>query len=255
MTVTGALATVGDFARFAWRCIPETLLALRQPREVGRQITRQFLGALPLAIVAGLTLGIVIWMHLRDVLVRFGGPSAAELLPSALALAVVLEFGPIGAGLIAAGRGAASLGAELGAMRLTEQVDALEVLGYPADKFLVGPRVLAAVIVLPLLTVFIDYLAITGSFLAEWLTSGTTWLHYRAAILRGLRMEDVIPHTLKTLAFGYVTGVAGCYHGLRATGGSEAVGAAATRGVVTASLGVLVADVVVVRLIQLFGFG
>jgi phospholipid/cholesterol/gamma-HCH transport system permease protein len=245
------LAAVGDLSLFALRCIPETLQAVRRPREVGRQLSRQFLGALPLAVVAGLALGVVVWMHLRGVLVRFGGPSAAELLPSALALAVVLEFGPIGAGLIVAGRGAASLGAELGAMRLTEQVDALEVLGYPAAKFLVGPRVLAAVFVLPLLTVFIDYLAITGSFLAESLTSGTTWLHYRAAILRGLRVEDVVPHTLKTLAFGYVTGVAGCYHGLRAAGGSEAVGAAATRGVVTAILGVLVADVAIVRLIQL----
>lgn len=251
MTVTGVLATVGDFSLFAVRCLPEALLAIARPRDVGRQFGRQLLGALPLAVVAGLALGIVVWIHLRGVLVRFGGPSAADLLPSALALAVVLEFGPIGAGLIVAGRGAASLGAELGAMRLTEQVDALEVLGHPAGKYLVGPRVLAAVLVLPVLTIFIDYLAVAGSFAAEAMTSGTSWLHYRAAILRGLRVEDVVPHTLKTLAFGHLTGVAGCYHGLRAVGGSEAVGTAATRGVVTAILGVLLADVAIVRLIQL----
>src|SRR4051812_26799225 len=106
--MTGALAAAGRFTLFALQLIPESLLAVSWPRELGRQFSRQLLGALPLAVVAGLALGVIVWMHLRGVLVRFGGPSAAELLPSALALAVVLEFGPIGAGLIIAGRGGAA---------------------------------------------------------------------------------------------------------------------------------------------------
>lgn len=244
--------SLGRFVQFVALCLIPTVAAMVQPRQVARQFGRQLLGALPLAIVAGIALGVVVWMHLRGVLVRFGGPSAADLLPSALALAVVLEFGPIGAGLIVAGHGAASLGAELGAMRLTEQIDALESFGVSIRKHLIGPRVLACMLVVPLLTLFIDYLAIASSFAAESMSSGTTWLHYRQSCLRGLRLDDIVPHTLKTLVFGYIVGVAGCYHGLAAAGGSEAVGMAATRGVVTAILGVLLADVFLVRLIQLF---
>lgn len=246
-----ALASIGQFTVFTVRCFFDCFAALGRPREVGRQFGRQLMGAMPLALVAGLAIGIVVWMHLRGVLDRFGGASAVDYLPSALALAVILEFGPIAAGLIVAGRAGASIAAELSAMKLTEQIDALAVLGLPAERQLVGPRVLACVLVLPLVTVFIDYLALGGSFVAETMTSGTTWLHYRSSCLRGLKWDDMTAHTLKTLVFGFFTGVAGCYHGLNATGGSEAVGTAATRGVVTAILGVLLADVVLVRVIHL----
>jgi phospholipid/cholesterol/gamma-HCH transport system permease protein len=250
--MTEALAALGRFSLFTVQSLLDCIYALGRPREVARQFGRQLLGAMPLAIVAGLASGIVLWMHLRGVLARFGGASAVDYLPSALALAVILEFGPIAAGLIVAGRAGASLAAELSAMKLTEQIDALSVLGLSPRRQLVGPRVLSCVLVLPLITIFIDYLALGGSFLAETLTSGTTWLHYRMACLRGLRWDDMTAHTLKTLVFGFFTGVAGCYHGLTAEGGSEAVGAAATRGVVTAILAVLLADVFLVRIIHLW---
>lgn len=253
--MTDVIASIGQFTVFSLRAFISSIGAVLQPREVIRQFGRQLLGALPLAIVAGLSIGVVVWMHLRGVLDRFGGSSAVDYLPSALALAVILEFGPIAAGLIIAGRGGASLSAELSAMKLTEQVDALEVLGISVQRQLVGPRVLACVLVLPLITVFIDYLALAGSFVAETMSGGTTWLHYRSACLRGLRIDDMTFHTLKTMVFGFFTGVAGCFHGLSAEGGSEAVGIAATRGVVTAILAVLLADVVLVRVIQLFVAG
>jgi phospholipid/cholesterol/gamma-HCH transport system permease protein len=249
--MTGVFEFCGRYFLFSCRSFIDTIACLSHPIEVARQFARQLVGAFPLAVVAGLVLGVVVWMHLRGALVRIGGPSAATLLPSGLALAVVLELGPIGAGLIVAGRAGAALGAELGAMRLTEQLDALELLGQSVGRRLIGPRVLACTLALPLITVFIDYLAIFGSFAAESFTSGTSWLSYSTACLRELRLADAVPHSLKTLAFGFVTGTAGCYHGLRAAGGSESVGIAATRGVVTATLGVLVADVFLVRLIQL----
>lgn len=242
---------IGRFFLFSCRTIIDTFASFLSPRESMRQFARQLLGAFPLAIVAGLALGIIVWMHLRGVLVRLGGPSAASLLPSGLSLAVVLELGPIGAGMIVAGRAGAALGAELGAMQLTEQVDALEMLGQSVGRRLVGPRVLACTLALPIITIMIDYLAIFGSFAAETFTSGTTWLSYSTACLRELRLADVVPHTMKTVVFGYITGIAGCYHGLRAAGASESVGIAATRGVVTATLGVLLADLVLVRVIQL----
>ncbi|MBX7103361.1 MAG: ABC transporter permease [Gemmataceae bacterium] len=249
--MTGFLEFLGRFSAFCVRSFFDSCAAITQWRELARQFSRQLLGAAPLAIVAGLALGIVVWMHFRGVLVRFGGPSAVQLLPSYLALAVVVELGPIGAGLIVAGRAGAALGAELGAMTVSEQVDALSVLGRPIGRTLVGPRVLACVLILPLVTILIDYLALTSSFLAESMTSGTGWLSFRTAAIRELQLNDVIPHTLKTLVFGFITGCAGCYHGLRASGGSDAVGTAATRGVVTATLGVLLADVLLVRLFQL----
>lgn len=248
--MTEALEALGRFTIFAARSLADALIAFFSPGEVARQFARQLVGALPLAIVAGLAVGIVVWLHLRGALVRLGGPSAVELLPPALALAVVLEFGPIGAGLIVAARAGASLGAELGAMRLSEQVDALELLGQSPRRVLVGPRVLACTLVLPLIAIFIDYLALAGSFIAETLTSGTTWLHYSTACLKALRLHDVVPATLKTLAFGFLAGTAGCFHGLSAAGGTEGVGRAATRGVVTAVLAVMLADVALVKLIQ-----
>jgi phospholipid/cholesterol/gamma-HCH transport system permease protein len=245
------LESIGRYTTFALRALVAAPLAVTRPREALRQFYAVFIGALPLAIVAGLAIGIVLWMHLRGVLARFGGAEAIQYLPTAIALAVTLEFAPIGAGLILAGRSGASLGAELGSMRLTEQVDALEVLGLSAMRELVGPRVLACIVALPILTVFMDYLALFGSFAAEHMASGASWVQYRSNCLAGLRFADTLLATLKPLVFGYLVGVAGCYFGMQAAGGTEGVGRAATRGVVVATLSVLLANVVMVRLIQL----
>jgi phospholipid/cholesterol/gamma-HCH transport system permease protein len=249
--MTFFLEAVGRYAAFTGRAFVAMLLAVSRPKESLRQFHAVFLGALPLAVVAGLAIGIVLWMHLRGVLARFGGAEAVQYLPTAVALAVTLEFAPVGAGLILAGRGGASLGAELGSMRLTEQIDALEVLGFSAVRELVGPRVLACVLALPILTVFMDYLALVGSFAAEHTASGVSWVQYRQASLAGLRFADTLLATLKPLAFGFLVGVAGCYFGMRAEGGTEGVGRAATRGVVVATLSVLIANVILVRVIQL----
>src|SRR5215813_9440059 len=152
-----ALEGLGRYVNFALRALAALPRALLRPRDLQQQLHQILLGALPLGIVAGLALGAVIWLHLHRVLDRF---DAAMYLPQALALAVVLEFAPTGAGLIVAGRSGASLGAELGSMRLTEQIDALEVLGRSPRHLLVAPRVLACMLALPLLTVFIDYCAL-----------------------------------------------------------------------------------------------
>src|SRR5262249_25142737 len=153
--------------------------------------------------------------------------SAAQYLPQALALAIVLEFAPTGAGLIVAGRTGASLGAELGSMRLTEQIDALEVLGRSPLYLLVAPRIPACMLALPLLTVYVIYCGLGGSYLAEAVGGSMSWLQYRNECLRGLRLHDVLPATGKTIVFGYLIGVTGCFFGMHATGGTEGVGRAA----------------------------
>ena len=248
----GQLEAFGHFIYFSFRSAMAIPLAPARPKELARQFSHILLGALPLAIVAGLALGVVVWMHLHDVLNRFG---AAQFLPQALSLAVVLEFAPTGAGLIVAGRSGASLGAELGSMRLTEQIDALEVLGQSPLRLLIAPRVLGCMMALPLLTVFIIYCALAGSLAAEMMAGHLSWEQYRSEFLRGLRLEDVIPATLKTVVFGYLIGVSGCYFGMKAGGGTEGVGKAATRGVVYSTLLVLASNVLLVRLIQVLAKG
>ncbi len=249
MFVVDFLDRFGCFCHFAFRSLPAAIRAIGGPRELFRQLYGILIGALPLGAVAGIALGVVIWLHLHRMLERF---RAAEKLPEALALAVVLEFAPTGAGLIVAGRSGASLGAELGSMKLTEQIDALEVLGLSALRQLVGPRVLACVLTLPLLTIFIAFLALAGSYGAEWLGGSMTARQYVNACLRSLQLKDVVPALLKTLVFGYLIGVTGCYFGMTAGGGTEGVGRAATRGVVLSTFMVLASNVLLVRLIQLW---
>jgi len=251
MPLLGPLEHLGYACWFALRAVLALPWAVRRPRDLARQLHQVLVGALPLAVVAGLAVGIVVWIHLRSSVSEIAGPGAVQLLPRALALAVVLEFAPISAGLIVAGRSGASLGAELGSMRFTEQIDALEVLGVSPLRFLVAPRVLACMIALPVLTTFIDYLAIFSGFLAESMSSDSlSWLQYQRECLRALSLQDAVTSTLRTLAFGFLIGVMGCSAGMQAQGGTEGVGRAATRGVVGSILLVLVSNVLLVRLMQ-----
>jgi phospholipid/cholesterol/gamma-HCH transport system permease protein len=243
----------GRLCHFALRALAASARTLGRPRLLAAQVYGVLMGVLPLGVIAGLAVGAVVWMHLRGTVETFAGREAVPLLPRALALAVVLEFAPLIAGLMVAGRTGASFGAELGSMRLTEQIDALEVLGASPMRLLVGPRVLACMVALPLLTVFISYLGILSGFLAETLGGGSlTWTQYHTECVRDLTMRNVLPATLKTVVFGYLVGVTGCYFGMQASGGTEGVGRAATRSVVASIFLVLIADVVLVRAIQVF---
>jgi phospholipid/cholesterol/gamma-HCH transport system permease protein len=246
------LEQLGHFGHFAFRAAVAIPRAMTRPKDVAMQLHQVLVGVLPLGAVAGLAVGAVVWMHLRGTVETFAGHEAVRELPRALALAVVLEFAPLTAGLMVAGRTGASLGAELGAMRLTEQIDVLEVLGVSPIRSLVAPRVLACMLSLPLLTVFISYLGILSGFLAELAGDGSlTWTQYRFACVHDLTLAKVLPATLKTVVFGFLIGVTGCYFGMRAGGGTEGVGRAATRSVVVAIFLVLVANVLLVRAIQL----
>jgi phospholipid/cholesterol/gamma-HCH transport system permease protein len=243
-----ALARIGEWAHFAVRALAAAILAVVRPGLWVRPLYGVLVGALPLAVVLGVALGAVIWMHTRTVLARTTG--ATDLLPTVLAVAVLLELAPIGAGLIVAARTGASLGAELAAMRVGEQIDALELLGASPMRRLVGPRVLACTLAAPTLHVLIAAVAIGSGFVAESLAGPASWLRYRVAVLEELRLNEVVPAVLKTLAFGALVGATGCFVGLTARGGSEGVGKAATDSVVVCSLLVLGSDVLLVGLIR-----
>lgn len=249
------LEDLGRATHFAWRALLALPFALRRLSSLHIQLYHVLLGALPLGAAAGTAIGVVVWLHLRGTLRTVGGPGAVQYLPQALALAVVLEFAPLAAGLIVAGRSGASLGAELGSMKLTEQIDALEVLGLSPLRELVAPRLLACMLALPLLTLFIAYLALGAGYAAEALGGNLSWTQYRSECLRVLSLGDAAPAVLKTVVFGYLIGVSGCWFGMNAHGGTEGVGQAATRGVVVSIFLVLVSDVILVKLIQVFHGG
>jgi phospholipid/cholesterol/gamma-HCH transport system permease protein len=245
------LEHLGHAVWFAWQSLLAIPYAFVRFSALHIQMHRVFLGALPLALVGGATLGAVIWMHARAPLRTVGGPEAVEILPQALAKVVVLELASIIAGLIVAARTGASLGAELGSMRLTEQLDALEVLGLSPLRELVAPRVVACMLSLPLLAVFIAYAALGAGYLGEAFGGSMTPTKYLKESLTLLSLRDAVPSLLKTIMFGFLIGVTGCYYGLTAHGGTEGLGRATTQAVVTSIFLVFIADVVLVLLTQI----
>jgi phospholipid/cholesterol/gamma-HCH transport system permease protein len=247
MVIHGFLEKTGHYCHFAVRALVAAFMAVRRPSDLLVQLHHVLLGSLPLGLVMGLALGVVVWIHLRGAI----PPEHKHKVPEYLTLAVVVEFAPLGAGLIVAGRTGASLGAELGSMRLTEQLDALEVLGQSPMTRLVGPRVLAAILALPLLTVFIGFVSVGGSYLAEMFGGSLSWTQYYNDCLHGLTLRKLLPATLKTALFGYLVAVTGCFCGMTAEGGTEGVGRAATQGVVVSIFVVLIANVLLVQLIAL----
>jgi phospholipid/cholesterol/gamma-HCH transport system permease protein len=246
--VIGAIEELGRLVDFAIRTvIAIPACVLRRPGAVLRQFERVAWGSLPLAATAGVSIGLVTWLQTRRLLVMYGLEAA---LPSVLNAAVFVETGPMLAALLVAGRMGAGLAAELASMVLTEEIDAREVLGAPIIPTLVAPRVLACVLALPLLTVVLDASAFLGGLAAD-LSAGTLGAAvFGARSMDFLRLSDIVPATLKTAVFGWLVGVVACRTGLAAEASTEAVGRAATRGVVRSMLVLFLADVLMVPWIQ-----
>ncbi len=248
LKVRERLETVGafvDFAARAGRALP--VAAIKRTQEVARQFERVSWGSLPIVLAAGISVGLVTWLQTRRLLAGYG---AEALLPGVLSAAVTAETGPTLAGLLVAGRMGAGLAAELGSMVLTEEVEARAVLGAPTLPTLVAPRILACALALPLLTVVIDAAAVAGGLAAE-LSGGTmTASAYCRASESFLKLSIVVPATLKTIVFGGLIGLVGCWTGLEADRSAESVGRAATLGVVRSMAAVLAANALLVPWLQ-----
>jgi len=228
--------------------------AARPPYE-GRELLRQMdeIGAksLPLVALAGAAIGVVLSLHTRDSLIRFG---AESILPALIILSLIKETGPIITALVVSGRVGAGIGAELGSMKVTEQIEAIEASAVDPRKYLGATRVLAAMLMLPLLTVVADFSGIVTGWLANYLVEPMSFKLFLNRGLESANFSDLAPSTLKTVVFGFIIGLIGCYQGMRAQGGTEGVGRASTSAVVLSSLFVILADVVMVRLIiTIFG--
>jgi phospholipid/cholesterol/gamma-HCH transport system permease protein len=188
-------------------------------------------------------------MHTRASLERFG---AEAMIPAALAIALIRETGPLITGLLVAGRVGAGIGAEIGAMKVTEQIDALEATAVDAFKYLAVTRIIALMIAMPLLTIMMDFAGILGGYVAETAVSGMSWQLYLERAFNYVSYPDIILATLRTIVFGYLIAVVSSYLGFTTSRGTEGVGEASTRSVVMASVLIILSDVVLVKLIFFF---
>jgi len=162
------------------------------------------------------------------------------------------ETGPLTAGLLVSGRVGAGIGAEIGAMKVTEQIDALEATAVDAFKYLAVTRIVALMIAMPLLTLMMDFSGMFGGYLAEAAVSGMSWSLYFERAFTYITYSDLIPATIKTIVFGYLIAVAASYLGFTTSRGTEGVGEASTRSVVMGSMLIILSDVVLVKIIFFF---
>ena len=202
-----------------------------------------------LVAVAGAAIGVVLTLETRNSLIRFGAESS---LPAIIMVSIMRETGPIIAGLIASGRVGAGIAAELGSMKVTDQIDAMEVSAINPYRYLAATRILACILMLPLLTVACDFSGIAMGWLVNTLAHPITLKQFLDIGLKHATFGDFLPPTFKTMVFGFIIGVVACFQGMRVTGGTAGVGRAVTNAVVLSSLLIILADVVLVKCILVF---
>ena len=236
----------GELGQFCAKLIRAAIVPPYEFQELVRQCDWVGSKSLILVALAGAATGVVLSLETRDSLNRFG---AKSLLPAVIVYSILKESGPVIVGLVVSGRVAAGIGAELGSMRVTEQIDAMEASAVDPHKFLVATRVLACILMLPLLTLIANFCGIFMGWVASTLADPISLRFFLENGFKSAQFNDFIPPTLKTAVFGLIIGLVACFQGMRSKGGTEGVGRAATSSVVLSSLFVIVADVLLVRLI------
>ena len=204
--------------------------------------------SIPLVTITGFIMGLVLTLQSRPTLASFG---AESWLPSMVALSLIREIAPVITALICAGKIASGIGAELGSMRVTEQIDAMEVAAVNPFKYLVVTRVLATTFMIPLLVILADFVGIIGGYVGFNIHGDASFTLYLSKVFDILTFADVLPATIKTFFFGFFIGIIGCYKGYNANNGTESVGLAANSAVVSASLSIFIIDMLAVQLTDL----
>ena len=245
----GVFELAGAIATFGAHAVVEAARPPYELRELLRHAYQFGYRSAPLIITAGVAVGVVLSMHTRASLERFG---AEAMIPAALAIALIRETGPLITGLLVAGRVGAGIGAEIAAMKVTEQIDALEANAVDAFKYLAVTRIIALMIAMPLLTIMMDFAGILGGYVAEAAVSGMSWTQYFERSFAYIGYSDILPATLKTVVFGFLIATVSGYLGFTTTRGTEGVGEASTRSVVMSSMLIILSDVILVKLIFFF---
>lgn len=243
------LLEIGELSLFAGRFFKESFKRPFEFREFIRQCFYMGNRSLLLVAVTGFIIGLVFTLQSRPTLQEFG---AVSWMPSMVSISIIREIGPIITALICAGRIGSGIGAELGSMRVTEQIDAMEVSGTNPFKYLVVTRIMATTFMLPVLVFFGDAIALFGSFMVENVKGNVSFLLYFNQVFEALEFGDLIPATIKTFFFGFAIGLVGCFKGYYCKKGTAGVGLAANSAVVYTSMLLFIIDFIAVFVTDIF---
>ena len=239
----------GNVSLFTLRFFKEIFKPPFEIKEIIRQCYFIGVKSLPLVAITGFIMGLVLTLQSRPTLADFG---AESWLPGMVALSLIREIAPVITALICAGKISSGIGAELGSMKVTEQIDAMEVSAINPYKYLVVTRVLATTLMVPILVVFADAVGIFGGYVGINIHADVNFFRYLSQVLASLDFIDIVPATIKTFFFGFFIGIIGCYKGYTAANGTESVGKAANSAVVAASLTIFIIDMLAVQITDLF---
>ena len=239
------LTGIGNISVFIIQLFRETFSSGFEFKEFLRQCFQIGNKSLPLVSITGAIMGIVLTIQSRPALAKFG---AVTMLPGMIAVSIIREIGPVITALICAGKIGSGMGAELGSMKVSEQIDAMEVSATNPFKYLVVTRVLAATLMMPLLVLFADAFGLLGSWIGVNIKGSVNLVLFVSQSFGSINFMDFLPALIKTFVFGAVIGIVGCYKGYTAGRGTESVGIAANNAVVISSLMVIVVDMVAVQI-------
>ncbi len=249
--VSELLAETGETARFAGRFFREVFVPPYEFREILRQSYEIGVRSLPLVSITAFIIGLVLTLQSRPTLVEFG---AESWLPSMVGISIIREIGPVITALICAGKIGSSIGAELGSMKVTEQIDAMEVSGTNPFKYIVVSRIVSTTLTIPILAIMGNAISLYGAYLAVNIRGSVSFTLFFTEVFNSLEFSDFIPAFIKTFFFGFAIGLIGCYKGYNSKKGTEGVGQSANSSVVIASLLVFVIDLITVQITEFFGF-
>jgi phospholipid/cholesterol/gamma-HCH transport system permease protein len=244
------LEETGSISKFTARFFREGFKPRYEFEEFIRQCFWVGYKSLPLVGITAFIIGLVITIQSRPTLVEFG---AESMLPYMVSVSLVREISPIITALICAGKIGSGMGAELGSMRVTEQIDAMEVSGTNPFKYLVVTRIFATTLMLPVLSNLSNAISLYGAYLGVNIRGVVSWDLYWTQVYDALSYGDVLPSIIKTFFFGFAIGVIGCYKGYNSTKGTEGVGRSANSAVVVSSLLVFILDLIAVQITDLLG--
>jgi phospholipid/cholesterol/gamma-HCH transport system permease protein len=232
---------------FVSRFFKEVLLPPYEFKEIIHQCYRIGVESLPLISLTGFIVGLVFTNQSRPSLTEFG---AASWLPSLISIAVVRAMGPLVTALIAAGKVGSSIGAEIGSMKVTEQIDAMEVSATNPFKFLVVSRVLATTFMIPLLVMYTDFVALMGSFLSVNANEMVSMSTFFVQVFESITFLDIFSSVLKSILFGFTIGIVGCYKGYNSSKGTEGVGQAANSAVVISMFLIFIEELLALQIVN-----
>ena len=235
--------------RFTIRFFKELFLPPYEFKELVKQCYMVGYRSLPLVGITGFIMGMVFTIQTRPTLEGFG---AVSWLPGMVAVSLIREIGPVLTALICAGKTGSSIGAELASMKVTEQIDAMEVSGINPFKYIVVTRILATTLMIPFLVIISDCIGIYGSYIAINIKGDTNFHLFFTQVINAVSFTDLLPAFIKTFFFGFVIGLIGCYKGYNSNKGTEGVGISANAAVVTGSLLIFIVDMIAVQLTSLF---